>query len=431
MAPLTRRQAKKTGEATENEATPTSSAVTPNNAPLEKDLSSSHGKRKSTDNGNVNDGDGDALLDTEVGSPKRQRLAVRTREDESTGSGRKTHIEVEIPVNSPPKRSKTNTVPDSQDVEGEALEVGFDSGPEAEPSSASKQLEDEASQRLASLSVEPEHNIPMPKPKAKHVVFDDDDDVDKFVTAAAAAEADKNTQKAKDEEAQDEDSDDDAPEAVSTQTVAHEMQKAAQAATEAAEKYVFPLPTLAQVMLTYLSRQASSLKRKRQEKDSLYKQQAERRKRARGTVEVHQTKQPTDGEQVDSDDDDDAGAAEVEKAVTAGRRRAQKKFNLPAVLPAEFLTDSSSEDEADETALKKRRVAKKPTKITFGENSESSNRKRDLVSGATRYRIVEAQGAQALAPRAHKSARVSKESLLRRKRSGVATGQKKGFFVKK
>ncbi|KAI0376842.1 hypothetical protein F5Y04DRAFT_265604 [Hypomontagnella monticulosa] len=411
MAPLTRRQARQTEETTENEVISTpSETVEQNEVSHEKDSISSHGKRKSIDNNNISDDDGAAPPDLEAASPKRQRLAVRTREDESTGTGRKTHIEVEIPVNSQSKRDEANTVPDSQDAEDEPLEVGFGSGPEAEPSSASKQLEEEASQRLASLSAEPEYT-PMPKPKAKHVVFGDDDDVDKFVTAAAAAEVDK---KAEDEDAKDEDSDDDAPEAVSTQTVAKEMQKAALAATEAAEK------------------QASSLKRKRQEKDSLYKQQAERRKRARGTVEVHQTEQPASGELgSDEDDNDDTGMAEVETAVTAGRRRAQKKFNLPAVLPAEFLTDSSSEDEADETALKKRKIAKKPTKITFGENAEDNTRKRDCISGDTRYRVLETQGTLTLAPKAHKNSRISKESLLRRKRSGVATGQKKGFFVKK
>ncbi|KAI0834830.1 hypothetical protein F5Y06DRAFT_277995 [Hypoxylon sp. FL0890] len=402
MAPLTRRRAKASENNVETKAVPaTSDAVKTAGEPVQEEPVSSSGKRKSTGDANDSDEDGGAPLNQEEISPKRQRLAVRTRGDQSTGNGRKTHLEVEIPSNSKPKRPRSSAVPDSQDIDG-ALE----SEPDAEPSSASKQLEEEASQRLVSQSVEPDPS-PMPKPKSKHIVFGDDDDVENFVaSAAAAAESDK---KVGDKEAKDEEEgsdDDDAPEAVSTQAVAKEMHKAALAASEAAEK------------------QAASLKRKRQEKDSLYKQQAERRKRARGTVEVHQNKAASK-DQASSEEDD--GVAEVETAVTTGRRRAQK-FNLPTVLPAEFLTDSSEDEDEDETALK--RVVKKPKKINF---ETEGKRPRDQVVGSTRYRVLADQGDQKLAPRIRKQARATKESLLKRRRSGAvaSAGMKKGFFVRR
>ncbi|KAI1413618.1 hypothetical protein F5Y13DRAFT_160740 [Hypoxylon sp. FL1857] len=402
MAPLTRGRTKAAEKAAESQTAPaTSDAVKTNDAPIQEEPVSSSGKRKSTGDANDSDNDGGAPVDQEETSPKRQRLAVRTRDDQSTGNGRKTYLEVEIPSSSKPKRPRSSAVPDSQDIDG-ALE----SGPEAEPSSASKQLEEEASQRLASQSVEPDPT-PMPKPKSKHIVFGDDNDVEKFVASAAAAEADK---KAKVEDAKDEEEgsdDDDAPEAVSTQVVAKEMKEAALAASEAAEK------------------QAASLKRKRQEKDNLYKQQAERRKRARATVEVHQNK-TTNKDRASSEED--GGLAEVETAVTTGRRRAQK-FNLPTVLPAEFLTDSSEDEEEDESALK--RVVKKPKKINF---ETEGKRPRDQVVGSTRYRVLADQADQKLAPRIRRQARFSKESLLKRGRAGtVATGttMKKGFFVKR
>ncbi|KAI1454987.1 hypothetical protein F4805DRAFT_295464 [Annulohypoxylon moriforme] len=393
MAPSTRSRAKTSQNATEKEA------ANANESSIQEEPVSPSGKRKSMgdDVNRDHDDESSAVLIRDSASPKRQRLAVRTREDESTATGRKTYVEVEIPLDSKPRSS---AVPDSQDLSEGALE----SGPDTEPSSASKQLEEEASQKLASQSLEPE-STPMSKPKAKHVVFGDDDDIENFV-ASAAAQGDTKVNEGTTNEEEDSD-DDDAPEAVSTQAAAKEVQKATQAASEAAEK------------------QAASLKRKRQEKDSLYKQQAERRKRSRATVEVHQGKAKSSGKERGSSEDN--GVAEVETAVTAGRRRAQK-FNLPTVLPAEFLTDSSSEDEdVDESAL---RVVKKPKKINF---ETESKKPRDEVIGSTRYRVLAEQGDQKLAPRIQKNARASKESLLKRKRAGLVAGAggKKGFFVRR
>ncbi|KAI1448387.1 hypothetical protein F5Y02DRAFT_376007 [Annulohypoxylon stygium] len=393
MAPRTRSRAKDSQSTTEEET------MKANETPVK---AKSRGKRKSVgdDIDRDHDAEDNAPQTSESESPKRQKLAVRTREDESTATGRKTYLEVEIPVES---KSQQSTILDSQD----SKEVAIELGPDAEPSSASKQLEEEASQRLASQSIEPEA-MSIPKPKGKHVVFGDDDDIETFV-ASAAAQVDK---KAENEDAarEEEDSDDDdAPEAVSTQAAAKEVQKAEQAASEAAEK------------------QAASLKRKRQEKDSLYKQQAERRKRSRPTVEVHQGKTKSTGKERAPSEDN--GVAEVETAVTAGRRRAQK-FNLPTVLPAEFLTDSSSEDEeVDESAL---RVIKKPKKINF----EEPKKPRDQVVGSTRYRVLAEQGDQKLAPKIQKNARSSKEVLLKRRRgramvAGAGAGGKKGFFVRR
>ncbi|XXG96741.1 hypothetical protein Hte_003032 [Hypoxylon texense] len=406
MAPVTRRSARIAQETAQGEPIPPSSdAVDTSKVPLVEEPSSPHEKRKSTENVGDHESDheeGGAALHPIPISPKRQRLAVRTREDESTATGRRTHLEVEIPVSVTPAASSTEpAVPDESQGVREAV-----GGPELEPASASMQLEEEATQRLASQSVEPERTPmakpqPQPQRKAKHITFGDDEDVNKFITAAASVEINK----AAEIEAQ-ESSDDEAPEAVSTQAVAKEMQNAAQVASEAAEK------------------QAASLKRKRQEKDSLYKQQAQRRKRARG-VEVHQTK-PARGSSSTPDD----GVAEVEKAVTAGRRNRAEKFSLPAVLPAEFLTDSSDAEEEEEEEDDPAVLKKKPKKINFEDSG--SQRPRDRTVGSTRYRVLAPQMQGDLAPRVHKSARASKESLLRRKRAAVAPSLKKGgFFVKR
>ncbi|KAI1758975.1 hypothetical protein GGR53DRAFT_515308 [Hypoxylon sp. FL1150] len=410
MAPVTRRSRRIAEAKGQDESIISTTSDAVNTAPPKEEsapaASSPRGKRKSIEHATNDENDGGSPnLDSPLTSPKRQRLAVRTREDESTPTGgRKTHLEVEIPVTAISTVPRSDPVPDSQDEDEEGSAVGK---PEVEPTSASKQLEEDAIHRLASQSLEPEQT-PMAKPKSipeakgKHITFGDDDDVNQFVTTAAAVPA-KSQEDADDDEGSD---DDEAPEAVSTQAVAKKMQEAAHAASEAADK------------------QAASLKRKRQEKDSMYKQQAEqRRKRVRG-VELHQSSAsaPAATERASST----SSSAEVEKAVTTGRRQRAEKFSLPAVLPAEFLTDSSDEDEDDDTTS---RLVKKPKKINFEDNE--NKRPRDKTVGATRYRVLAKQGDEALAPRARKSARVSKESLLKRRRAAVAPGTKKGFLVKR
>ncbi|KAI1100387.1 hypothetical protein F4804DRAFT_319092 [Jackrogersella minutella] len=403
MAPITRSRSVDPGKIIESK----------NVKKTDTDSVSPRGKRKSIGDENDSeddDNEGGAPIIPEISSPKRQRLVMRTREDESTATGQKTLLEVEIPmpVSSTPKPTKprSSSIPDSQD----GAEVTLESDPDAEPSSASKQLEEEASQQLASQSNEPDSTTPMPKPKGKHLVFGDDNDVENFV-AAAATRVSKKVEVADEEEGSDDD-DDDAPEAVSTQAAAKKVQMAAQVASEAAEK------------------QAASLKRKRQDKDNLYKQQAERRKRARGTVEVHQTK-PKSKDRASSTDD---GVAEVETAVTAGGRRRAQRVNLPAVLPAEFLTDSSSSSSSEDEEAAEERAAKKPRKINFDDDDDDKGKRpKDRVVGATRYRVLPERGDQALAPRLRKDARASKESLLKRRRAGVVPGVagKKGFFVRR
>ncbi|KAI0181083.1 hypothetical protein GGR52DRAFT_18021 [Hypoxylon sp. FL1284] len=427
MAPVTRRSLRISQQTTNDEPDPSSSnAATTDEATLVKKPASSRGKRKSTENDDRDEseqeGGGAPLDDEPSASPKRQRLTVRTREDESTAAGRKTHIEVEIPVGQNSTMATTAPMPRS-DLVPDSQEEDED-GPEPEPLSASRQLEEGATHRLASQSLEPEQtpaNKPKPKPKGKHITFDDEEDVNNFVAdAAAATVAATATKKAEDSDGDDED-DDDAPEAVSTQAVAKEMQRAAQSATEAAEK------------------QAASLKRKRQEKDSLYKQQAERRKRARG-VEVHQSKGPA-GTALPEDDT----AAEIEKAVTTVRHRHQQqqqrtgKSDLPDVLPAEFLTDSSSDSDSDSdghsSAPKKRKLQlvqgkNKAGKINF-EDGDRPPPPRDVTVGSTRYRVLATRADDRLAPRLHKNARASKDGLLRRNRAAAPPSLKRGFFVKR
>lgn len=161
------------------------------------------------------------------------------------------------------------------------------------------------------------------------------------------------------------------------------------------------------------------MKRKRQERDNLLKQQAGKRKRDSQKAEKLKRSLAVIGEEEEPAD-------EYERS---GRRRS--KYNVPDTLPAEFLTDSESGDE-DEKALK---VVKKPKKINFEEVEQElrkeGRRPRDEVMGSTAYRVVADLGEKNLAPRAHKNSRLLKEQLLRRDRPGVSTGKSKGFFKKR
>lgn len=174
-------------------------------------------------------------------------------------------------------------------------------------------------------------------------------------------------------------------------------------------------------------RQAATTKRKRQQRDNTLKQQAQKRERAK-KVKPH-TSKTKNADSEDEDEDEEAGTGDVEKATT-GRRRAEK-FNLPSVLPAEFLTDSEDESE-DERDL---RVAKKPKKIKFDDAIQTLSKEgrgpRDEIVGSTAYRVVADQGDEKLAPRANHNSKNVKEMLLHRRRVGVAPNKANGFFKRR
>ncbi|KAH6610398.1 hypothetical protein Trco_000418 [Trichoderma cornu-damae] len=220
--------------------------------------------------------------------------------------------------------------------------------------------------------------------------------------ATGSAAASKSEAEEEEEEEEEEESDDEAPEAVSTAKAAEDIKKSARAAQMAAKE------------------QAATQKRKRQQRDELLKKQAEERKKAdeakegggaAPVVEPH-------GEKPEARRGDAAGS---------GRRRAERP-RVPSVLPAEFLTDSSSEDEAEgSTGLaagpKRRKVSgveKRLTRLDAGP--------RDEVVGSTVYRVAKKTD-QRLAPKARKYSKASKNSLLKRNRPAAKSGT--GFLTRK
>ncbi|KAM0514325.1 hypothetical protein ACHAPE_006906 [Trichoderma viride] len=238
-----------------------------------------------------------------------------------------------------------------------------------------------------------EEEVPTPT-KGTLKIFDDEDEDEANsavesslnpVAGTAAAVEDK-------EEEEEEDSDDEAPEAVSTTKVAEAIKKSAQVAQQAAKE------------------QAATQKRKRQLRNELLKKQAEERKKAdEAKEEASVTKSQS-----------------KKSEASSGRKRVQKS-DIPAVLPAEFLEDSSSEDEdedaADAASGPKRRkvsgVEKRLTRLDAGPKDE--------VVNSTVYRVAKKTD-ERMTPKLKKHAKSSKDLLLKRNRPAAKSGT--GFIKK-
>lgn len=200
MAPLTRRRA---AQNSSQEA-----QVAPPKSPVSKT------KRKSAVEATEERSDSP---EAESGTPKRQKLAVRVR-DQVTTTKSKRNSNSEAPSTIKSKRSREALIADS------AAEDSEDGEPT--PRQVSKQLEEDATQQL-------KQELKAAAPKSKRIVFGDDNDVEKYV-AAVARKAQKAQPAAPVD--QEEDSDDDAPEAVSASAAVNESKRAAQALADATEK---------------------------------------------------------------------------------------------------------------------------------------------------------------------------------------------------
>ena len=151
------------------------------------------------------------------------------------------------------------------------------------------------------------------------------------------------------------------------------------------------------------TRQATAKKRKRQERDALFKKQAQGRKRPAGP----------DAEEEKSTE------ARLDEQTPSFTGRGKRKAEIPDLLPPEFL--ESDEEDYGRAALDAP-AERKPKKIKF----DSSRRPRDERVGSTVYRIVSDKTDARMPPKAHKNSRSLKEQMVARKRVPQRKG---GFFV--
>ncbi|KAG6065766.1 hypothetical protein E4U32_006948 [Claviceps aff. humidiphila group G2b] len=237
-------------------------------------------------------------------------------------------------------------------------------------------------EEVTAVSTQDEHKAP----ETAHVVrFDDEGNADKELevpatTAPAAAVTGGDS---------DESDSDEAPEAVSTSRVAKEIMKSAQELKKLAKE------------------QAAASKEKRQQRDALFKKQALERKAA-----AH----------------DDEKSAPAPAPTAAGRKRAERT-QIPNVLPAEFLEDSSSDSDGDasrssDVDAPRRRARTVPS--VERRLARQAKGPRDEVIGTTVYRVSKDVDAR-MAPKVKKSAQSAKDALLRRGRQPVQ-GKGPGFF---
>jgi hypothetical protein len=110
----------------------------------------------------------------------------------------------------------------------------------------------------------------------------------------------------------------------------------------------------------------------------------------------------------------------AETAQVLGRRRRNDKLQVPDLLPAEFLTDSSSEDEDEQpSALVAPRSKKQKIAAIEMDLSRESRGPRDQRVGSTVYRVASKVDERA-APKISKQSRNSRDLLLKRGRAAVS-----------
>lgn len=155
-------------------------------------------------------------------------------------------------------------------------------------------------------------------------------------------------------------------------------------------------------------RQVAAKKRKRQERDALFKSQAEARKRTSGPVSQG----------------DGSGATEAALEAAAQRKR---KLEIPHVLPLELLES----DDEEELAPVELAEGRRPKKIRFDAMerlSREDRTPRDQRVGSTVYRVLTDKADGILAPKSHKQTSNQKQRMLLRRRAPRRAG---GFFVKR
>ncbi|KAG5921446.1 hypothetical protein E4U53_003799 [Claviceps sorghi] len=187
------------------------------------------------------------------------------------------------------------------------------------------------------------------------------------------------------EEAEGSDSDE-APEAVSTSQAAKEMMASAQMSGE-----------LAQI-------ERAAKKKLLVQRQALFERQALARK--------------------------NRNAADEESLVAAAGRNRAARTQVPNVLPAEFLDDSSSEDEGTASRPSGVVAVRRARTVPSVERrlTRQGRGPRDEVTGTTVHRISRNVD-ESMAPKAKKQAQNAKDALLKRGRQPVK-GKSSGFFKK-
>ncbi|ATY60349.1 hypothetical protein A9K55_006525 [Cordyceps militaris] len=274
-------------------------------------------------------------------------------------------------------------------------EMEANSSAAEEPSPAPKGSATKRGQKLA-LRARDDENKSSPAEAAKKntVITFDDEEMSKPVVI------EKTVTKPIEPVEEEGESEDEAPETVSTAKVASEMKSAAKATQKATQE------------------QAAAQKRKRQERDTQLKKQAEERKKLEDA-----RSSPAAAESEAADESKSLATARP----SAGRRRS----DVPALLPAEYLTDSSGESDDDGGEGATRRSKPKRRKVATVERllTRLDRGPQDATVGSTVYQVARTTDAR-LPPKANKQGRNTKALLLKRNRAPVKA-RRGGFLTKR
>ncbi len=171
-------------------------------------------------------------------------------------------------------------------------------------------------------------------------------------------------------------------------------------------------------------RQAAAQKQKRQDRNTLLKQQAKDRKtetELEPAADTNETAEPQSEEET----------VKAPNAAATSESSRKRKLETPNLLPAELL-ESDDEEDQEAVQLEKESAMKNPKKIKLDVEERLSQHTTPLPQderiGSTVYRVTADKGNGKLAPKLSKESMQLKKKLLARHRLPEKKG---GFLVKK
>ena len=173
-----------------------------------------------------------------------------------------------------------------------------------------------------------------------------------------------------------------------------------------------------------MTRQAATQKQKRQERNTLLKQQAKGRKSETKLEPAADTKEIPGSEAEEE-------TVEAPKAAATSKSSLKRKLETPNLLPEELL-ESDDEEDQEAAQLERESAMKNPKKIKLDVEERLSQHTTPLPQderiGSTVYRVTAEKGNGKLAPKLSKESKQLKQKLLARHRLPEKKG---GFLVKK
>ena len=179
-----------------------------------------------------------------------------------------------------------------------------------------------------------------------------------------------------------------------------------------------------------MTRQAAAQKQKRQERNTLLKQQAKGRKAEKETSSEPELEPAADTNETAGAEAEEE-TVEAPKAAVTSKSSRKRKLETPNLLPAELL-ESDDEEDLEAAQLERESAMKLPKKIKLDVEERLSQHTTPLPQderiGSTVYRVTADKGSGKLAPKLSKESVQLKQKLLARHRLPEKKG---GFLVKK